>query len=295
MQLRETAVLMRFSAGVPGEMRQDKRVTDDVKREKQLGQNSGKWEKFLFPPEALRNTKAKINEAREYHNRVTFPFDTGIGILPAALIEEYGETMRQYAGEIQNIYETEFLSNPDKWIAWAKREHNGTFEPKNYPGCKLDGYGVVTFDPDEFREKMRKKYYFKTDPMPVPASGQFHATIATLLGTDTESIDQRVAEARSESQRELLRRLLEPVKHMVETLAKDNPRIFKTLVGNVKDIVDLAPKMNLTGDAGLDQLIKDVASLTRYGTEVLKESDVTRLEARKAAEALVEKLSAYKL
>lgn len=284
---------MRFSAGCPGEERQDLRVTADVKRDKALGQDAGKWEKRLYPKRALAGVKSKIAEARKYHDAVTLPFDNGVGILPAALILEYGDRMRQFKGEVENLVESEFLANPREWIDWAKVEHNGTFEPSHYPGCHLDEFGGAVLDEDLFRATMRKKFYVRTEPLPIPDADHFTATVASLLGTDLESVNIRVQDAAIEGQREVFRRLLEPVKHMAEVLAKDNPRIFKTMIGSIKEICKLAPKLNISGDPELDRLVGEVEALTRYSDEVLKDSSVTRDEARKAAEALVKKLSGY--
>lgn len=286
---------MRFSAGLPGEQRQDPQVTADVKRDKSLGARSGKWEKFLYPPEALAEIKKKQGEARDYHNAVTLPFDTGIGILPAALIKEYGDRMRQFKGEIDNLVDSTFLADPEKWIRWAQAEHNGTFNPQNYPGCSWGAGGSVDFDPGVFRGEMRSKFYFRSEPLPVPDAEHFASTVSSLLGSDLESVNLRVKDAALEAQRELFKRIMAPVKHMADTLNKEKPRIFDTLIGNVAEICRLAPKLNLSGDPVLDGLIKDCQSLTEFSPDVLRESEVERSKARKAAEAMVAKLSGYKI
>lgn len=291
VKLGERAILMRFSAGLPGEEREDHRVSAEVKSEKNLGQNSGKWEKRLYPKEALATVKTKINEFRSYHDSVTLPFDTGIGILPAALIQEYTDKAREFKGQIQNTFETTFLADPEKWIEWARREHNGTFEPDNYPG--FDSMG--NFNPDEFRAVMRKKLYVRNEPLPVPNAEHFASQVASLLGTDLESVDLRVADASKEAQRELMRRLIEPVQHMAQTLSKEKPKIYETLIGNIRDIVRVASALNLTGDPEIDRLIADVETLTRYSAKVLKDSSVTRSEAQKAAQATLDRLAGYKL
>ncbi len=289
--LGERAVLMRFAVGLPGEEREDHRVSAEVKADKNLGQNAGKWEKRLFPKEALAAVKSKINEARAYHDTVTLPFDTGIGILPAALIQEYSDKMREFKGQIANLAETTFLAEPDKWIDWARREHNGTFEPDNYPGFDSAG----NFNPEGFRSVMRKKFYVRTEPLPVPNAEHFATQVASLLGTDLESVDLRVADAAKEAQRELMKRLIAPVRHMVDTLAKDKPKIYETLIGNIADIVRLAPALNMSGDAEIDAMVQQMETLTRFSTKVLKDSSATRTEAKNAAQAMLDRLAGYKI
>jgi len=296
--LKDRAVLMRFSAGLPGEQRQDKNVTAEVKQQKQLGERAGKWDKYLYPPEALEAIKAKQGEAREYHNEVTLPFDTGIGILPAALIKEYGDRMRQFKGEVDNLVESTFLADPQKWIDWAVKEHNGTFEPGNYPGCQWADQAshTVKFDQDEFRNTMRKKFYFRSEPLPVPDSEHFTAGVSSLLGTDLESVNLRVRDAAAEAQRELLSRILAPVKKMAEVLGRENPRIYETLTGNIKAICRIAPALNLADDPAIASAIQDCETLlAKFDTEGLREQPSIRRQAKDEVDNLVARLSGYKL
>ncbi len=310
-KLAERAVLMRFSAGLPGKHRGDKKTTAEVKAEKNLGKDSGKWVKDLYPEHALKALSQKQGEARAYHDSVTLPFGVkgddagddsktpaiaGIGILPAALIMEYGDKMRVFRDEVQSLLESGFLANPEQWISWARQEHNGTFDPANYPGCSADA-----FDADKFREVMRKKVYLRTEPLPVPDAEHFSAMVGSLLGTDVESVNIRVRDSATEAARELMRRLTEPVRAMAVKLAeapkegKDCPIFRDTLVGNIQDIAKLAPVLNLTGDAQIDAFTKEVEALTRYSPDVLRSDEFTRKEAARKADEIAKRMSSYKL
>jgi len=323
--LQEKSVLMRFSAGLPGQHRKDKRTTKQIKSEKSLGDNAGNWVTELWPKDAMAEIKTKLNEARDYHASVTLPFGVkgeeeadkaggenkaanrkgasaiaGVGILPAVLICEYRDKMQQFVGEI-GVLVDKFLENPKRYVDWALAEHNGTFEPKNYPGCWLDASGAVQLNEAEFGRVMSGKFYLTFEPMPVPAASQFTAMITNLLGVDAESVDLRVADASVEAQRELMRRLIEPVRAMAEKLAeapkegKEDIVFRDTLVGNICDIVRIAPALNLTGDAQIDEFVKCVEPLTRYTPTVLRDDKATREEAAKKAAELVARMAAYKL
>lgn len=314
MSLQETSVLMQFSAGLPGQSRKDKRTTAEVKAEKNLGANSGKWIKELYPAEALADVKKLQNEARAYHETVTFPFggsvdadgdDQGkrkvglpsVGILPAPLIKEYGDKMREFAGR-QEVLVEKFLSQGQAWVDWAVQEHNGTFDPSNYPGCSAD-FGRVVLDMPTWREKMKRKFYLFNAPLPVPNAEQFTSAVSALLGVDVESVNLRVRDAALEAQKELLRRMIDPVKKMVEKLTQD-PKpgkedvIFRdTLIGNIRDMAALVPKMNLGGDPMIDGFAKEMEALTRYSPDALRESKETRKEAAEKAADVLKRLEGY--
>lgn len=304
--LSERAVLMRLSIGLPGEARQDPDLTGQIQGEKALGVHSGKWVKNLFPSEALAAVKKLDNEARQYHAAVTLPFDAGIGILPAALIMEHGDRMRQFKGMRENLIETQFLADPQKWVDWAVKEQNGTFDPDNYPGCSKDAAGQYVVEVEEFRTAMRKKFHFETQPLPVPDAKHFEETVSSLLGVDTESVNLRVKDAAIEAQKELMRRLLEPVTAMARKLAEQPKQkksggmaediVFRdTLVGNIADVVRIAPKLNLSGDTVIDAAIKEIETLAKYSPKTLREDKSVRAEAQRKAQAVVDKLSGYKL
>lgn len=284
-KLGERAVLMRLSIGLPGEARQDHHLTDEVKAEHGLGIGAGRWVKALYPPEALAPIKKLDNEARAYHATVTLPFDNGIGILPAGLINEHGDKMREYQARREYLVESHFLAKYPEWVAWAKREHNGTFDASQYPG------------PDA----MRDKFYFRTEPLPVPDSEHFSGSVASLLGTDLESVNLRVKDAALEAQKELMRRIIEPVQAMAKKLAeqpkegKDCPVFRDTLVENVKEIVELAPKLNLSGDPQINAMVAEVGKLTAYDPQSLRDSKQIREDVASKAAAMVAKLSGYKL
>lgn len=283
MKLSQKAVLMRLSLGKPGDEKTDRDFTQEVQEENQLGKDAGKWKKNLYPKEALAPIASLDSKISAYFRSVTVPFDRGIGILPAALIVEFGDRMRQFKGEREALIESHFIANYQKWVDWARTALNGTFDEALYPG------------PDQ----TRKEFKLSVDPVPVPESAHFETTVASLLGLDTLSVDARVKSATEEGQRVVLQRILVPVKHMVDTLAKeasgDKPRIYATLTGNIKAICDIAPKLNLMGDPALDKLVSEVRELCDYDVDDLRKDAKTRDSARTEAEAVLRKLQGYNL
>jgi len=293
-ELKKRAVLMRLFIGAPGENRADEDLSEDVKKDHNLGSEAGKWIKKLYPPEALASVKKLDGEIRNYHNAVTLPFDKGIGILPIALIMEYGNRMQDFAAKRKALVESDFLSDPQKWIDWAVKNHNGTFDPSMYPGCSREN-GAVKLDAEAFRTAMREEFRFETQPLPVPDAAHFESTVSDLLGVDTQSVNQRVRDAQKEAQSELMKRLIEPVKRMVKVLSSDKPRIFKTLIGDIQDIVKIAPALNLSDDPDIAAFVADLKTLSRFHTDYLRDNKEMRTEAQKEAETMLHRMSGYKL
>ena len=298
-KLQERAILMRLSAGLPGEHRKDSRTTEEIKADKSLGKDAGKWIKDLYPKHALEPCKKIVAAAREYHGTVTLPFDVGIGILPAALIAQYQEKVGDFGYQLKLKAET-FVSGGQDWVNWARQEHNGTFDPDNYPGCYQDSAGGVSFVPDEWQKKIGSKFYLRAEPLPVPNAEHFTAGVTQLLGVDAESVNIRVRDAGKEAQAELMRRLIAPVKAMADKLAEqpkgDNTGIIfrDSLVSNVQEIVDLAPALNLADDPQIVGFVREITDgLLAVKAQTLRDDANTRDNIAREAKRLCDKMSAY--
>lgn len=270
---------MRLSIGMPGETRQDREFTETISREKNLGKGAGKWDKCLYPPDALKPIKELDGQIRRFHDSFTVPFDKGIGILPASLIEDYGERMRGYCDMRDQLVQIHYVQKYDEFVEWAREKHNGTFNPALYPGAQA----------------MLEKFYIKTQPIPVPNSTHFESTVASLLGTDTDSIDQRVRDAEVEGQKEVMRRLIEPIKRVLDTCTKDNPVIRKNsnMLSSIKEISELAPKLNLAGDPDIDAFAAELKQFEMFDLDELKENKGSREEAAKRAAELMKRMEGY--
>lgn len=277
-QLTKRAVLMRLRLGMPGEFRQDKTFTSEVKEEHNLGDKAGKWIKHLYPPEALEKIKELDNKARKFHLAVTLPFDSGIGILPAVLIKEYSDRMRDFRAKRDNLVESTFIAKYPQFIEWARQNHNGTFDESLYPEA----------------DEIRKQFIFQTEPLPVPDVQHFETNVKQLVGLDADSVNIRIEDATREAQKELLKRMLEPVANMAKMLKKEKPIIFDTLVTNIADIAKLAPAMNLMDDPEIVRLASLMESLADVKPDDLRKKTKVRDEKQRAAEELMQRLSGYK-
>lgn len=326
--LAQNCVMVKFSKPCIGETRLDRRTTEEIKRDKSLGANAGNWDTRLWEPNKLAGIKTLQNEAQAYHDRMTFPFGfstekkesiapaddkvrerrncTVASLLPALLYKEYMDQVREYQSKLSVLVD-EFLADPQSLVDWAVLQHNGTFDPRNYPGVTKDSVtGKWVVDADVFRARLRNRFAIEAHVMPVPGSNQYEDNIKALLGVDAQGIDNRVRDAEQDAQRELLKRMIDPIQHMASKLAgqcchcsnckgkASKTQNFKdTLVSNVQEIAQLVPKMNLTGDPELNRFASEMEALTRYTPDALRDNKATRDEAASKAAELLKKLSGY--
>ena len=275
MRLQEQAVLVRFSAGMPGESRQDKHLTDEIKYDRNMGKDAGKWLKKLYPAEALDEIKKVTTRAREKHYELTLPWDdTGFRILPITTYLEYQQVMRTLHQEFDAARDA-FNAKWQAWVDWAKVEHNGSFNPACYD-----------------QGRAFRMFKFSTDFNPIPECGDFRVQLqADDLNSMKKDLDERMQDTLKVAQAELWERLAAPVRAMVDRLS-DPDKVFRnTLVENLSNIVALVPKLNIAGDSKLTDFAKECGDkLLKYKPDTLRESKAVRAATAKDADEILKRL-----
>jgi hypothetical protein len=72
-------------------------------------------------------------------------------------------------------------------------------------------------------------------------------------------------------------------------------RFKSSLVENIREIVDIAPKLNIGQDPMIDQFIAEMSKLTIHTPDELKQDKGIRSKVAAEAEATLKRLQGYKL
>ena len=215
---------------------------------------------------------------REYHYEHTLPWTMkGAQLLPAAAYLDYQEGTRIRINAYRKA-STAFVNGAYSELkADAKRKRNGLYREENYPTVA----------------ELERKFYADIAFLPVPDKGH---VVVDLQNKEVERIqrdtEMMIAQAVEQAQLELWRRLYEPVAKMAASLNDPTTRFHDTLVSNVRDIVALAPSMNLAEDEKLSALVSEVKKqLTKASPDTLRTDPDVRVEQAKKASALAKKMS----
>jgi hypothetical protein len=279
--IHANALLVKLSIGMPGKARKDKKMTHQVVHQNKLGENAGRWIKQLYPDEALAPIETVADAFRDWHyDKATLPWpDEGLRILPSSMHEQYCEQARTAKMEFERLQQTHFFAKWKEWIAWAMREHNGQFNPQNYDVAKV-----------------QRSFKFLIDFRPVPDSDHYVDSISTLLGADARSLDNTVAEAVKEAMADVWQKLVGPVKSLAhfgkaKELSPDNA---VKLVKNIREIIDLVPRLNLQQDPALEQFRREITEeLSAIPAEALTGDAQLRAATAAKADAIAKKMAAY--
>jgi len=235
--------------------------------------------KLLIPKDALSGVTKAGNALRAEYMKMTLPWsDNNQRLLSGDLYLKFTERMRELIRTFDNAAE-DLCKEYAILVADAEVQLNGLYNADDYP------------DQGTIRDK------FSTDILysPVPASGHMMVDIGNEETAKLkEKIDNAVNSSLERAQGDAWQRLFDVVQHMATRL-DDTEAVFRdTLVGNIRSLVDLLPGLNVTGDAKLAQLQKDVEDkLLVYTPKELRKDDFARADTATAAKDIMAKMAAY--
>ena len=278
--LTEKAVLVALNVGGWNARKRDDEASSVVHEHYHAEKDSGNYNKCLIDVKNehwVAITRART-ALREYHYSHTLPWVLkGSQLLAAAGYLDYNEGVRIRINAYTKAF-TAFVEQAyDNLKADAKKKRNGMYREDDYP-TKSD---------------LRRKYYAEVAFLPVPDKGH---VVVDLQNKEVERIqrdtEMMIAQAVEQAQLELWRRLYDPVAKMAASLNDPTTRFHDTLVSNVRDIVALAPSMNLAEDEKLSALVSEVKKqLTKASPDTLRTDPDVRVEQAKKASVLAKKMS----
>lgn len=286
MSVSSKAVLVVFGlSGIPEPKRQDKKVRGEVAKRYRAEENSVLFHKFLWNPEAptyvsLKQWATRVREWNYFHT-TAYAHD-GARFLKTTEVLEYLDQMRKFENEGKVLF-NEFLhdySRKGGLKDQAKKALNGLYDESIYPSEK----------------KLRSRFNFEVTMLPVPDAGHVMLDLATAEVTKAvrASTEKAMKEATALALKDAWTRLHEVTQNMAAALSDPDRRFHDTLVGNVKELCDVLPALNITDDPELEQMGQDVKkALTKFGPQALRDDEDKRAATAKKARELAEKMAAY--
>lgn len=156
-------------------------------------------------------------------------------------------------------------------VALARQQLGALFKEEDYPDELAD-----RFDID-----------IKEGPIGDPATWQPNledSVVQQLRDGFTNMLDEQVAEATADA----MRRLLGPLTKMATTLANVDKIFRDSLIENIRELLELMPAFNLTGDPSIVHILSEVRELVSTDPDFLRAHPSVRTEAAKKAAAIAE-------
>ena len=286
MNLTHDAMLVGLRISAWSGRLYDREASTHVAASHDAATSAGRYNKRLLPKAALAPLAAVLGEARAAHYANTLPWDDqGARLLTVANHE-------RYTGLLEGLRErmvrerARFIDDWEDNVERARLDLGRLFRIEDYPA----------------RETLRDRFSIRWRIMPVPDAEHF---MAELAGGDAErvkrDIERQIEERLHDAVGDLYRRLGEAVERVSERLQEDDgkPLVFRdSMIGNIRDLVDVVPRLNIFGDDELARLCEDVKErIANVDPGVLRPSrsfdPVIRARVKRDADALAEKFAGY--
>ena len=241
VQIQHKVLIVKPAIKMPGNTRTDESLTDEVHGNHSLRADAGRYVKQLYPKAALTPLTKIAGEARRWHKEHTLVSKFG-DLLPTAMFESYDQHMKAFQNRFHGAVEN-FVADFPNIMDEARRMHNGTFRADFYPPQALVSQ---EFSFTIFTSPMARAHDVMVDHLAEHRVQQIR-----------EELEQAAAHAAQEATRQVMARILEKVEAITLRLGDDDAVFRDTLIGNLKDILDMAPAMNIAADPALSALISE--------------------------------------
>lgn len=272
--LQEKAMLVGLSISCWTASKKDNKAGESVKQQAAAKAQAGWFNKRLVDPAALKPINQLEGRIRDFHYKYTLAWsDNGDRVLPGAAFMEYTEGLRKLKYEFEAEVD-KFVADYPQLVQNARQMLGSLYEPGDYPTP----------------ESIKQRFGVNTSFSPVPDAEDFRVDVgAEAVEEIRKNITANVESRMKGAIRECWDRLDEVVKAMYERLSDPEAVFRDSLVENIRTLVGVLPKLNITNDPHLNSVLGKVRDWLLVNPDDLRKSKKSRaLIADKACEILAE-------
>jgi hypothetical protein len=259
----------------------DRKVSLEVAEKHAATSDAGRFNKSLLPgsAESYDAVHKKGRELRTFYYENTLPWSKdGQRILPTANYEKFSNGVRKFRREYELLAQ-DFVREYPILKEDARLLLNGMYLDSDYPA------------PSE----MMEKFSVGVETLPLPTAADFRANLADSEVERIQSeIQARLENEFANANKDLWTRLQNAVQNIVARLSVPDAKFHDTLISNLKDLVELIPNLNVTGDTNLEAVRKRCEDiLTNHNPATLRTDTAVRADVAKQAREISEIMDAY--
>ena len=265
----------------------DRQASNHVAVHHDAAASAGRYHKRLLSKAAFAALTATVSEARSSHYEQTLPWDDqGSRLLTVANYEHYTALMDGFRERMVRE-RARFVDDYDDNVDQARLDLGKLFRIEDYPS----------------KEALQGKFGIRYRITSVQDAEQFMAKLASNdVDRVKRDIEQQIEERLHGAVGDLYRRFGEAVERVSERLQEDDngkPLVFRdSMIENIRDLVDVVPRLNIFGDDDLARLCEQVNDkIASVDPDTLRPSrsfdPAARTRVKHDADALMEKFAGY--
>lgn len=273
------AMLVYLSVSAWSGRKLDRSATQEVTQNHEASSDAGRFNKQLLPKDALAPLVQIAGAARTYLYDHTLAWsDNGDRVMSSDNYFAVMERLRKYKAEFTATAD-KFCEDYDTHRERARLRLNTLFNDNDYPHS----------------QDVRRKFDMRFGVMPLPSAGDFRVDLSEDELNDAraeiaESVNSRVQGAMLE----VTEKIRDALKHLHQRLDETKGgtgRLHESALTNIEELLSRIPGLNLTNDAGLEDLRKTLAT-TFNGLEIkdIKKDDALRNDVMRQTDEILKNM-----
>lgn len=265
--------------------RQDKKINREVAAAHGTDTRVGRYHKDLLPDAPEHQAILKLRNAwRVWNYEQTLPWgNDGSRVIRSGAFMDYAKMHREYKDKFEQACEAFYAAYP-RLVAEAEFKLNTLFDAADYPSV----------------EYIRSKFAVSMNAYPMPDVEDFRI----IEGIPPEEVERLRSEAVAGLNEQVtlaikdlwgrLHTVVSAMQNRLEVGTDGKPLKFHdSLVGNIQDLLDRVPQLNLTGDDEITTMTNDMRALVAFGPATLREDLAVRTEVATKAKELAARMACF--
>jgi hypothetical protein len=259
------ALIVKVTITKPGQSETDEELTAEVHSAHGMKEGAGRYTRALYPPDAFNPVKTVESRVRRY-----FKAEQGkrlilsaLGwICPAPHVERHHMKIAELEAEFWPAVEKVKESWPSI-IAKCREIQGDRYNPDDYPR----------------QDQVRSQFSFLHIPTPMPnpdTIGDLDFLMEERASQIREQMQANIERAARDGSSQAMNRVLEYVNRIASVLSKPDPTVHDKLIENLREVLDLAPALNLSGDPAINQIVAVCRQKLLVAPEALRGSALQR-------------------
>jgi hypothetical protein len=283
ISLASAGLIVNVEVNVWSATKQDRDISDEVTSAYKADKDAGRFVKNLLAGDPTH--KKLLNHRQSVYNwvkRRTYEWSGSNRYLPFADIEKFNKEFDELEQEHSKLLDQFEVAYPDI-VAGMAFKQGDMFDATEYPSAG----------------EVRKRFKMKKFVSPVP-SNDFRVAIAEDIAADLKQHYERAAgEKVEEIMRDASMRLVDYIKriaHACREVEPDEdgkvrrPKVYETTLAQAKEQCELLKSFNLTNDAQLEEMRRDLlATIENVTAQDIRESDATRAHVKSEVDKIMSK------
>jgi hypothetical protein len=234
--------------------------------------------KLLVDASAFARINTLYNSVQQYYKKMTLAWsDDAYRILPSSDFTEFVRKMNEFRSSLDNIVD-DLVDIYPQLIPQSKNLLGDLWDESDYPTATA------------LKQEFKLNIYYR----PVPVVNDFRVD---LSNDDSKHLEEAFKAELNENLKSALgdiwARIEETLSHVHKMLSEDK-QIRTALIGNVNIMIDTVSRLNITDDANVKQIVRDIkAKVVQYDTETLKTNEVAKAEVKNATKEILDNMKVF--